>query len=55
MKSFLTVFVALFLAVSFAQAADDHIVYKPKDGPGGGKHIVFLCGDEEYRGEGGCR
>ena len=53
MKSFLTVFVALFLAVSFAQAADDHIVYKPKDGPGGGKHIVFLCGDEEYRGEEG--
>ena len=53
MKSFLTVFAALFLAVSFAQAADDHIVYKPKDGPGGGKHIVFLCGDEEYRGEEG--
>ena len=53
MKSFLTVCVALFLAVAFAQAADDHIVYKPKDGPGGGKHIVFLCGDEEYRGEEG--
>lgn len=29
------------------------VVYEPKDGPGKGKHIVFLTGDEEYRSEEG--
>ena len=29
------------------------IVYEPKPGPGMGKHIVFLTGDEEYRSEEG--
>lgn len=27
------------------------ITYEPKDGPGRGKHIVLLAGDEEYRSE----
>ena len=35
------------------RAADDHIVFEGKDGPGKGKHIVFLSGDEEYRSEEG--
>src|SRR5688572_31829924 len=29
------------------------ITYLPGDGPGKGKHIVFLAGDEEYRSEEG--
>jgi len=30
-------------------AAKDWVVYEGKSGPGKGKHIVFLSGDEEYR------
>ena len=52
MKSIFTILVTIFLTIP-VMAAEDHIVYQPKDGPGGGKHIVFLCGDEEYRGEEG--
>src|SRR5262249_35071192 len=33
--------------------AADFITYEPKSGPGQGKHIVFLAGDEEYRSEEG--
>jgi hypothetical protein len=29
------------------------ITYDPKPGPGQGRHLVFLTGDEEYRGEEG--
>ncbi len=36
---------------SFAQAAEPGIVYDGFDGPGKGKHIVFVTGDEEYRSE----
>ena len=32
-------------------AAADGVVYEGKDGPGKGKHIVLLSGDEEYRSE----
>ncbi len=34
-------------------AASAQIEYAPKDGPGGGKHVVLLAGDEEYRSEEG--
>src|SRR5277367_2854558 len=34
----------------FVRAADS-VVYEGKAGPGFGKHIVFLAGDEEYRSE----
>ncbi len=34
-------------------AAADRVVYEGKSGPGQGKHIVFLSGDEEYRSEEG--
>jgi type 1 glutamine amidotransferase len=47
---------ALFLA-SFAPAARaadaQWVVYEGKEGPGKGKNIVFLSGDEEYRSEQG--
>jgi hypothetical protein len=43
----------LMIAPSLARATDT-IVYEPAgDGPGKGKHIVFLSGDEEYRSEEG--
>jgi len=31
--------------------AEPWVVFEGKDGPGKGKHIVFLVGDEEYRSE----
>jgi hypothetical protein len=34
-----------------ARAADPWIVYDGFDGPGKGKHLVFVSGDEEYRSE----
>ncbi|MCP4886338.1 MAG: ThuA domain-containing protein [Planctomycetaceae bacterium] len=42
-----------FVIPSLVQGADDWIRYEGKAGPGQGKHLVFLCGDEEYRGEEG--
>ena len=33
------------------RAADTHVTYAPKAGPGNGRHVVFLAGDEEYRSE----
>ena len=41
---------ALWASTGFAA---DHVTYEPKDGPGKGKHIVFISGDEEYRSEEG--
>jgi hypothetical protein len=32
-------------------AGDPWVVYEGKEGPGKGKHIVFVTGDEEYRSE----
>ena len=40
----------LFLLAPAAWAAQ-WVTYDPKPGPGSGKHIVFLSGDEEYRSE----
>lgn len=39
------------LAASSAQAADPWVVYDGFDGPGKGKQIVLISGDEEYRSE----
>lgn len=50
------VFGALLAAglVSSACAAEPTwVTYEPKPGPGQGKHLVFLSGDEEYRSEEG--
>jgi len=53
MKSIFTFFFSILLAIPFVQAGQDHIVYHGKAGAGKGKHLVFLSGDEEYRGEEG--
>src|SRR6266851_5662745 len=42
----------LFPLVAGTRAAD-WAVYENKPGPGQGRHIVFLAGDEEYRSEEG--
>ncbi len=42
----------LFLGLGFAaRAADPWVVYEGKGGPGAGKHVVLISGDEEYRSE----
>ena len=42
--------VAGFTLTPLARAGDT-VVYEGKEGPGKGKHIVLLAGDEEYRSE----
>jgi type 1 glutamine amidotransferase len=45
-------FLALTLLLSApAAAADPWVVYEGGDGPGKGKHVVLISGDEEYRSE----
>ena len=41
----------LLWVLSVNTPAADFVVYQGKSGPGTGKHIVFLSGDEEYRSE----
>ncbi len=43
--------VALLLFATSANAADPWVVYDGAEGPGKGKHIVLVSGDEEYRSE----
>ena len=43
----------LALASATGSYAADPLVYQGQEGPGKGKHIVFLAGDEEYRSEEG--
>ncbi len=45
---------SLIVAHSLAAAAvvaDQWVVYEGSDGPGKGKHVVLVSGDEEYRSE----
>lgn len=51
MKKLQSLFVALMVLGSASVPAADRVVYEGKKGPGHGKHIVFLSGDEEYRSE----
>jgi type 1 glutamine amidotransferase len=44
-------FVLSLAFVAFASAEDPWITYEGKDGPGKGKRVVLLAGDEEYRSE----
>jgi len=55
-RQFLEVVASIMLAVAClvaapARADDKWVVFEGKDGPGKGKHIVFVTGDEEYRSE----
>ncbi len=46
-----TVLAALLVVAGPARAADPWIVFPGGDGPGKGKQIVLISGDEEYRSE----
>lgn len=53
MKLLLTLCLAVLTSGLLPLSAADRVVYQGKSGPGKGKHIVFLSGDEEYRSEEG--
>ena len=53
MKQFLCALIASTLLAGTIQAEDPWITYPGGEGPGKGKHIVLLAGDEEYRSEEG--
>jgi hypothetical protein len=42
---------AVVLSAGVASAADQWVVYEGGTGPGRGKHVVLISGDEEYRSE----
>jgi hypothetical protein len=45
--------VGLFLSATLLPAAADRVVYEGQSGPGKGKHIVLVSGDEEYHSDEG--
>lgn len=47
----LKIFAALLSILASHAVAADRVVYEGKRGPGKGKHIVLIAGDEEYRSE----
>jgi len=47
----LLIIVALICLAGEAVMAEPWVVFEGRQGPGKGKHIVFLVGDEEYRSE----
>ena len=49
MKNLIPVIIGLLLCATVSNAGP--IVYEGNSGPGHGKHIVFMAGDEEYRSE----
>ena len=51
MSKFLLMLTGLFFATGTILQAGETLVLKGKDGPGKGKHIVLVSGDEEYRSE----
>ncbi len=51
MKTLQVFLAALMVLGATSLPAADRVVYEGTKGPGRGKHIVFLSGDEEYRSE----
>jgi hypothetical protein len=50
-RTILCVSTVLLLTTTFARADDQWVVYDGFEGPGKGKHVVLISGDEEYRSE----
>jgi hypothetical protein len=44
-------FLVMILGLGSPLRAQDSLVFEGPEGPGKGKHIVFLAGDHEYRSE----
>ncbi len=53
MKPLLSLLLIALLGIPLQSSAKDWVQYEGKKGPGKGKHIVFLSGDDEYRSEEG--
>lgn len=53
MKHFSSLLASLLLASLLSTSAADRVSYAGKEGPGKGKKIVLISGDEEYRSEEG--
>jgi hypothetical protein len=53
MKAFLSLLALCVLASTLPAPAADWVTYKGQRGPGRGKNLVFITGDEEYRSEEG--
>ena len=51
MKRLISLFSALCLASTATAAEPLHVEYAGGEGPGKGKHVVLIAGDEEYRSE----
>ena len=51
MKRHIISALTLIPATLMANAEPDWVQYPAADGPGGGKHVVLIAGDEEYRSE----
>lgn len=51
MKTFAAILLSLLALYGAANTASAQVVYEGKEGPGKGKHIVLISGDEEYRSE----
>lgn len=50
-RVFLSLIACIVLGPGLAAGADAWVVYEDGEGPGRGKHIVFVTGDDEYRSE----
>lgn len=53
MKPLIAAAFASFTSVMMTSAEQDWLEFKPLAGPGEGKHVVLIAGDEEYRSEEG--
>ncbi|MCH2207501.1 MAG: ThuA domain-containing protein [Lentisphaerales bacterium] len=51
LKKSLAMFLLVLALLLPSVQGKDHLVFEGQGGPGKGKHIVFLAGDEEYRSE----
>jgi putative heme-binding domain-containing protein len=50
-RNIFLLFALAFASVANAEAAQPWLVLQGQQGPGAGKHVVFVSGDEEYRSE----
>src|SRR5881628_1595112 len=51
MRMLLLLPAAICLSATLNCVASDFVLYEGKSGPGAGKHVALLTGDEEYRSE----
>src|SRR5436309_44197 len=53
MKRFASFLLAALCCATTVRAQQLSVTYEGKEGPGKGKHVVLIAGDEEYRSEEG--